>query len=126
MKRLHVCKYFDDSMVHVKLINGLETAFGTKCDVFISSHMKAFNGNVRASVLGGRVERVVYGRVFKYFFIIRSLVSFIILIRRFTIKNYSIIFCHTLVVDGFLGYLCFRVFKVPYMVIKKLRSFILL
>ena len=104
-------------MVHVKLIKGLDAASGTKGDVYISSHTKVLNDNVCGSVFGGRVERVGYGNILKYFFIIRSLVSLIFLIRRFTIKNYSILFCHTLVVDGLLGYLCFKVFKVPYVIL---------
>jgi glycosyltransferase involved in cell wall biosynthesis len=108
---LHVCKYFYDSNVHRNVILSRAEYAGVKYKVFSADH--------RSHTVKEADKNIVfkkYPSAFRFFLILRSVVVFLILCYEFRGRKFKLVFCHTWVVDGLIGFLYKKVFGVPYVI----------
>lgn len=107
---LFICKYFFDSAVHNQLINNLCTVTSSKSTVFIASD--------KVDIVKTNTRSIFYNYKFpplcKYFLLFRSILSFIYIKKITNLNSFSYIFCHSLVVDGLIGFLIYLFTKKPY------------
>jgi L-malate glycosyltransferase len=113
--RLHICKYFDDSAVHSNLINCLAQHSDEDILVYVPSDSAI---SPSRAFVSNRVKliRFNYGGIFKYFLLLRSFLSFLYINRKRHRDSLSHIFCHTVVVDGLIGFLFNVFYRCPYSV----------
>lgn len=108
---LHVCKYYFDSDVHENLIKHLSNKHKHTTKVFVHSDL-----NSRSELIGN-VYKFRYCSLMRFFLLFRTLLSFIYLYAKGLHLNNKIVICHTLVVDGLIGYFLLKIFNQPYVII---------
>ena len=109
---LFICKYFHDSSVHKSLISHLCDSLNYESSIFIASEKKI---NIDQD-LENNYLFYKYPFVCKYFLLFRSFLSFIYLKKVINFRAVELVFCHTLVVDGLIGFISFIFFKKPYVI----------
>jgi glycosyltransferase involved in cell wall biosynthesis len=108
---LHIVKYFYDSAVHRTLVDAKYRQGGDAYTVFCADH-----NDVPAIERDQNVITFKYFSVFRFFLICRTLLSLRFLTSHIDVSKYGLVFCHTWVVDGLLGYLLYKKLGIPYVI----------
>lgn len=109
MTVVHVCKYYYDSSVHRSLIGNLSHLHNQKVKILVGTHESTDEKKID-------IFYCKYSPLLRFFLLIRTLRVFFFSLRKSIFKDAKLVFCHTLVVDGALGYLAKIFFNTPYVV----------
>lgn len=109
MTVVHVCKYYCDSKVHKNLINNFANHHGYRVRVIVGSHYLPCNKEAG-------IYYCAYSKILRFFLLLRTFWVFIFSLKNSIFDDVKLVFCHTLVVDGAIGYLANVFFGTPYVI----------
>jgi len=111
MAILHICKYYDDSTVHADLIKSFSVHHKRIVKVLIGTH-----GSSDSQKIDSNIYRYVYSKWLRFFLLTRSFCVFWFAKKSSVFTDVKLVFCHTLVVDGILGYMSKIRYGIPYVI----------
>lgn len=109
MTVVHICKYYYDSSVHRNLINNFSHYHKHDVKVLVGSHESE-------EEINENIFYCKYSSILRFFLFFRTLRVFWFSLRNSIFSDAKMVFCHTLVVDGALGYLAKTFFNIPYVI----------